>query len=188
MSMLKMPITEEELGALEYVLEQYIESEIELIGDTNHNNLDEDEIRERCERFNLIITIGELNRMVHRYTEEDIARLCETEQDVYDPAEYWNEIHKHKPPTPKLTDVRIDEEDGTYIVVPVFAGLDRPDSSQYWCGKKENLARRLRDAIYAGVVLEDITHKIDINGRSYASFGMNVRMRCLNADLKKLGY
>jgi len=107
---------------------------------------------------------------------------------VYDPAEYWNEIHKHKPPTPKLTDVRIDEEDGTYIVVPVFAGLDRPDSSQYWCGKKENLARRLRDAIYAGVVLEDITHEIDINGRSYASFGMNVRMRCLNADLKKLGY
>ena len=93
-----------------------------------------------------------------------------------------------KPLEPKLTDVRIDEEDGRYIVAPVFAGLDRPETSRYSCGKKKNLAVRLRDAIYAGVVLEDITHKIDINGRSYASFSMNVRMRCLNADLKKLGY
>jgi hypothetical protein len=87
---------------------------------------------------------------------------------------------KCKPLEPKLTSVRLELENGSYFVVPVFGGLCRPDSSRYSCGKNRKLAERFMDAILAGVVLTDLSFEEDVNGDSYASFGLSVRMRALS--------
>ena len=93
-----------------------------------------------------------------------------------------------KPLAPKLTDVRIDKEDGRYVVVPVFGGLDRPDTRGYSCGTKRDLAVRLQTAILEGAVCTNIEYKKDVDGNGYASYDFDIRMRCANADLRKLGY
>jgi hypothetical protein len=95
---------------------------------------------------------------------------------------------KSIPLQPKLTEVKIVTEDGRYVVEPHFGGLARPCTCRYSCGTNKQLAERLSDAIVDGAVVTNITYKKDCNGDSYASFTFDIRMRCANADLKRLGY
>lgn len=78
--------------------------------------------------------------------------------------------------------------DGRYIVIPVWADVDRPKSSSYSCNTDHKLAERLAAAILAGVVLEEPSVQTDIHQQTYVSHGFAIRMRCANADLKRLGY
>lgn len=95
---------------------------------------------------------------------------------------------KCQPLRPKLTEVKIQCKDGKYIVKPYFHGFDRPNTSSYSCGTNRRLAERLSDAIVDGAVVTNAEHKRDVNGKSYVTFDFDIRMRCANADLKKLGY
>ena len=95
----------------------------------------------------------------------------------------------HPPMAPKLSEVRIDKStDGMYMVIPVYNGFDRPVTSSYSCGKNKQLADRLRNAILGGVVCTNPTVEHDVTGKSYVSYSFGIRMRCANADLRRLGY
>ena len=92
-----------------------------------------------------------------------------------------------RPFQPKLTEVKIRRDGDNYIVEPYFHGLERPCTGGYSCGSKQ-LAIRLNNAIVDGVVLTNIEFEHDADGKSFASYDFNIRMRCANADLKRLGY
>lgn len=89
---------------------------------------------------------------------------------------------------PKLTEVKICVDDGRYIVKPYFHGFDRPNTAGYSCGTNRKLAERLSDAIADGAVVTNAEIKHDVDGNTYVSFDFDIRMRCANADLKRLGY
>lgn len=89
---------------------------------------------------------------------------------------------------PKLQSVQIEEHDNKFIVVPVWADVDRQRPISYSCGSNKKLAYRLAKAIRAKVVFSDIKRLTNTMGASYVSAHLNIRMRCANADLKKLGY
>ena len=92
-------------------------------------------------------------------------------------------------PKPKLLDVKIvTEDDGGYLVQPVWADVDRPISGGYCCGKNRSLAERLYRAMKAGPVFSETTLKTDCNGKTYISANLVIRMRCANADLNRIGY
>lgn len=115
--------------------------------------------------------------------DNDAAGFNNEEQVI---AAYANKVIEGTAPV--LSDVFIKgTDDGRFIVVPYWSGVDRPSSSQWSCGTNKALAERLKAAILAGVIIEDAIIKTDIYGKTYASYGFAVRMRCLNADLKRLG-
>ena len=90
---------------------------------------------------------------------------------------------------PTLKEVNIiTENDGTLLVQPVWADVDRPNTGGYSCGLSSVLAKRLQRAMIDGVVFDDVEVIIDVNGKSFVSAGLNIRMRCANADLNKMGY
>jgi len=66
--------------------------------------------------------------------------------------------------------------------------LDRPQGVGFVLGQKRDLAERLARAINAGVVFTRPEIKRDVNQKSYVSSEIKVRGRCLNADLKRLGF
>jgi len=80
--------------------------------------------------------------------------------------------------------------DGTdrYVVTPVWADVDRPVCGSYSCGNNRTLAYRLQLAIEEGAVFDDVEIKTDVNGKTYVSTYLTIRMRCANADLKAIGY
>ena len=95
------------------------------------------------------------------------------------------------PPAPVARLLRVDiVDDGTdrYVVTPVWADVDRPISGGYSCGDNRTLAYRLQLAIEDGAVFDEVEVNTDINGNTYVSTYLNIRMRCANADLKSIGY
>ena len=116
--------------------------------------------------------------------DNDAAKFGNEDQVI---AAYANKVIEGT--VPVLKDVLINRtSDGRYIVAPYWNGVDRPDSSQWSCGTNEALAKRLRAAILAGVIIEEPVIAVDNNGKSYVSNGFAIRMRSANAELKRLGY
>lgn len=92
-------------------------------------------------------------------------------------------------PTPHLETVRIERSDnGSYIVRPVWQGVDRPITTGYSCGTNEQLADRLADAILCGAALTSPEVVTDCNGQTYVSAEFQIRMRYAGSELAKLGY
>ncbi len=87
-----------------------------------------------------------------------------------------------------IIDARITEEDGSFVVTPVWSGVDRPDSASWSTGKNRALAGRLAQAMKAGVVFENPSIMTDVNGKTFVSALSLVRGRALNADLRRLGF
>ena len=94
---------------------------------------------------------------------------------------------------PQLTHAAraVQNDDGTVSVKVDWtrhdAPLDRTDGSG-WRVKDMKLANRLIAAIEAGVIIQNPTINIDINGNNYVSATHSVLARTLNADLKRLGF
>ncbi len=77
------------------------------------------------------------------------------------------------------------------VVRPFYDGVDRPEGMgvalpDTASGRK--LAERLKRAIEAGVAHPLTGVGTDNAGKTYALTSYNVRGRCLNADLKGLGF
>jgi len=83
-------------------------------------------------------------------------------------------------------EVKIDD-DGDVTVRPIFSNVDRNDR-RYSCGKNQQLANRLCQAIKDGKIITNAVIETDIYEKTYVSYDFNIRMRCANADLRKLGY
>lgn len=81
-------------------------------------------------------------------------------------------------------------EDGCVFVNArvVEPAVDRPVTKGWELPEKSPLVARLVRAIEAGAVLPHPEVKTDMNGKTFVSTGVNVRGRCLNADLKRLGF
>jgi hypothetical protein len=75
-----------------------------------------------------------------------------------------------------------------YLVTPVWADVDRPDSFGWSCGPNRKLAERLQAAVLAGVALTDPEVRVDCNGATYVEAKSQVLGRIMNADLKRLGF
>ena len=88
----------------------------------------------------------------------------------------------------KIIEDKKDTLGDSFVVVPIWSNVDRPDAGGYGCGSNRKLAERLKATMLDNAVFENVKVKKDINGKTFASYYMNVRMRCANADLKKLGY
>lgn len=74
---------------------------------------------------------------------------------------------------------------------PADGSLDRPNTGGYQLGatlRDAALAARLVRAINDGAALKFVGVGVDIGGQSYVQSQCAVRMRCLNADLKSIGY
>lgn len=86
--------------------------------------------------------------------------------------------------------VKIKEEGkGRYVVVPEWEGVDRPITASYSCGFSKALAERLQMAMVNDAVWAEPPHiKTDTFDKTFVSASLNIRMRCANADLKRIGY
>lgn len=88
--------------------------------------------------------------------------------------------------------VEIEEDSGfgftALIVKPYWKGVDRPCTGGTSCGYDRKLAERMKRGIEAGVVNPPVSVDTDVNGKTYVSTRLNVLGRCLNVDLKRLGF
>ena len=66
--------------------------------------------------------------------------------------------------------------------------IDRPEGVGFILGQKLALCERLAKAIEAGAVFTDPKLKRDVHGKFYVTSDITVRGRCLNADLRRLGF
>lgn len=76
----------------------------------------------------------------------------------------------------------------SYVVSPIWAGVDRPMVHSISTGSNLGLAKRLQRAMLDGVVFNNPQIRTDNYGHTYVASGCRVMGRHLNADLKKLGY
>ena len=85
---------------------------------------------------------------------------------------------------------KIEETDDGFTVWVSYplANVDRPCCSGCSTGNNKKLAERLVSAIHAGVAITETKVCTDVNGNTYVSGSHQYRGRCLNADLKSLGY
>ncbi len=94
--------------------------------------------------------------------------------------------------TPKLLRVDIETESDNngirYVVWPIWADVDRPDSSGYSCGNNKQLAERLRNAMLSMKAFGKPEIHKDNAGKTFVSDNMIVYMRRANSDLRKLGF
>lgn len=99
--------------------------------------------------------------------------------------------------TPTLADCKVELKPADpanyapsayYLVTPVWADVDRPDSFGWSCGGNAKLAQRLRAAVLAGVALTNPEVRTDVNGATYVHATSQVLGRIMNADLKRLGF
>lgn len=74
-----------------------------------------------------------------------------------------------------------------YSVTPVFSGVDRPRSFS-WALTSRPLCERLARAVRAGKAISDFGVSTDVAGKTFATFKHHVRGRCMNADLRRLGF
>lgn len=90
-----------------------------------------------------------------------------------------------------LKDVEITEhvEDGRkeFIITPVWEGVDRARAGSL-VATSMAVALRCKAAFEEGAALFSDGVKADVNGKTYVDFRWTVRARCLNADLRRLGY
>ncbi len=91
---------------------------------------------------------------------------------------------------PNLKTVSIEKSSCQTIweVTPIWKDVDRPDTISYSCGSNKKLAERLANAFFDGGCYKDPEITKDCNGKTYVSYQFLIRMRCANADLKRLGY
>ena len=90
---------------------------------------------------------------------------------------------------PKIVSVKIENENGRHLVVPVWdTVVDRPSSGGYSCGENRSIATRLKKAMLAGDAFNNVSIETDINGKTYISADLTLRMRCANADLAAMGH
>lgn len=76
-----MILTEEQFNSVRDIIEMYVINEPEVIRNGHNYGLTKEEMRNRCERWNIIIRIGDDNRMQHLYTEQEIQDLCADLED-----------------------------------------------------------------------------------------------------------
>jgi hypothetical protein len=91
-------------------------------------------------------------------------------------------------PTPSHVEWE-DHGDGTYTAWFSWAGkgIDRPCDHGIMVNS-EAMVDRLAYAFADGVLFDIPEVKTDIYGKTYVSAALKVRGRCVNADLRKLGY
>ena len=90
---------------------------------------------------------------------------------------------------PTVTEVLIETVNGRHLVIPLFdAKVDRPFTGGYSCGENRSIAERLKKAMLAGDAGDNISVETDINGKTYVSADLTLRMRCANADLTAMGH
>lgn len=91
--------------------------------------------------------------------------------------------------TPTIKDVLIENENDRFLVVPIWNDVtDRPFTGGYSCGENRSIAERLKRAMLAGAAFDNVSIETDINGKTYISADLQLRMRCANADLARMGY
>ncbi len=94
--------------------------------------------------------------------------------------------------TPVLDFVEIVEnvkEDRATVNVH-WKGVDRPNTGGYSMPlHHRGLAARLKTAIESGKIwIQEPKFATDIYGKTYVAAALKIRMRCCNADLKRLGF
>lgn len=90
---------------------------------------------------------------------------------------------------PTLKEVKTEYKEDGITVSPIWNGVDRPCSGGWGLkATHQKLAARLALAIERGVVCVNPVIKTDIYQQTYVSYDCTVRGRCLNADLKALGF
>jgi hypothetical protein len=77
-----------------------------------------------------------------------------------------------------------------YVVSMVWHGVDAPTRTGGIATTNIGVANRLRRAWLAGAALDLTRAQVatDVSGLTYVQVNWTVRARCLNADLRKLGY
>jgi hypothetical protein len=86
-------------------------------------------------------------------------------------------------------EAKIEDRDGELTVWYDWPGVDRPQTYGIGInGGSRKLAERLVRAIEAGAAYADPEIKTDVNGKTYVQARSLVLARCLNADLRRLGY
>jgi len=90
--------------------------------------------------------------------------------------------------TPRIIDAKVTNENGRYVVTPVWSGVDRPETGSISTGKTSTLAFRLAQAMKSGQAYERVEVVTDVNGKTFVSALPRFRGRCLNADLLRLGF
>ena len=89
--------------------------------------------------------------------------------------------------TPVSVEIKVDST-GSYIVSPVWGGVDRPITGGISTGKNKKLADRLAAAYMSGKIFGDTDVRTDCNGKTYVSSFCKLRGRALNADLASFGF
>ena len=96
------------------------------------------------------------------------------------------EIKNFKP----IVEIKHDLEN--YLCLVIWESdkykIDRPHTFTMSAGENKDLAFRFKVAVESGAVFTDIKLNKDIFKNTYVHGFCQVRGRCLNADLKKLGY
>lgn len=97
--------------------------------------------------------------------------------------------------TPILVDVTIILEkaddirpNDSYVVTPVWGGVDRPTTHSISTAQNLALAKRLQRAMLDGAVFNNPHILTDNGGQTYVASGCRVMGRHLDRDLKNLGY
>jgi hypothetical protein len=88
---------------------------------------------------------------------------------------------------PELDHVDITDKGDYLLVSPVWKGVDRPHTGGT-AVKNMKEAKRLEAAILAGKAVTPDGIKADIYGKTFVVTTSHFRSRCLNADLKRLGF
>lgn len=91
---------------------------------------------------------------------------------------------------PVRVEITVDKKLGGEISVnPIWPGVDRPNTGGYLLKAKDGkLAKRLAAAYMSGAAYGEVKIVVDINGKTFVSASSLIRGRCINADLKAIGY
>jgi hypothetical protein len=88
--------------------------------------------------------------------------------------------------SPKLEQVRITPFDGTFVVEPIWADVDRPHTRGF-STTSLSYAQRLKAAFVSGKAYRNAVQMKDANGKTFIDFDCVVYMRHLPSELKRLG-
>ena len=93
--------------------------------------------------------------------------------------------------TPHIVDVEIKKEgflEQTITVRPIWSDVDRNDFAWGLRSSDDKVAQRLKAALMAGKVYSGIEVLTDVSGKTFVSALAAVRGRCLDADLRSIGF